>query len=117
MTPARTLDHPREGYWLVRAGKGFPLCPARIVWLETRHEPGCVENDMSGTRSRHLAAFVSGQPVAMEQVWHRRGEPLSRAAYDAMMAQIADARRADKYLPMAAPFTKVAVAQMKVPFL
>jgi hypothetical protein len=113
---ARRLARPHEGFWLLRVGQGYPWAPARIVMLQTQHEPGVPDNDMRGTRSSHLAAFISGLPVKMADVWERRGRVITRAEYDKAMAAITAARRADRYLPAAVPFQKVSLPHVRIPF-
>lgn len=112
----RVMEAPREGFWRLRMGQGFPYAPARIVMLHTHVEPGEPTNDMTGTRSPHLAAFISGLPVKMADVWMRRSQAITRAEYDRMMAAITEARRADRYLPAAVPFKKVDPRQVEIPF-
>ena len=70
-----------------------------------------------------LTAYISDDqawkkclPVKMADVWLRRGQAISRAEYDQMMASIDAARRADRYLPAAVPFKKVDPRQVEIPF-
>ena len=121
-------DAVRPGFWLVRArlgpGKWGPAAPAAIIVLQTRFEPGEPENEME--RSPFYAGFVSGLPVSIwsiHQATHTEGDRilriervLHRVEYDRLMAQIAEARRADRYLPMAVPFKPVSRRHVEIPF-
>lgn len=103
-----------------------PLCPARIVWLETRHEPGQPDNDMTGTRSPHLAAFVSGVDVSpydlRPDTWHQQHRifrierAITRAEYDRALVEIAAAVRANVYEPRCRPFEAVRIDDLPLPF-
>ena len=63
------LSRPEPGWWTIRLTKGGPPVAAAIFWVLTEVEPGCPENDMRGTRSRFLAAFILGDPVPLDRVW------------------------------------------------
>lgn len=77
---ARVIGQPQEGYWLVRLVKGGPRVPACIRKIETKAEPGEPANRME--RSSFLAAFINGEPVAIDRVWEVRGEPITRQEHD-----------------------------------
>jgi len=124
----------RTGFWLVRARLGRaenktviwgPASPACIVRLHTRHEPGHPENLME--RSPFFAAFVSGEPIGLYDLFpttdheqeriFRVERAISQPHYDRLMREIAEARRADRYLPMALPFKPIKIEALEVPFL
>ena len=81
---ARVIGQPEEGYWLVKLVKNGPRVPACIRRVETRVEPGEPANRME--RSAFLAAFINGEPVAIDRVWEVRGEPISRQEHDYRVA-------------------------------
>lgn len=87
------LSAPECGYWLIKYGPKTPRVPASIVWLETTVEPGVPGNDMRGTRSRHLAAFIGGDPVPIDDVWLRRGIPITEEEYRFRLADLAWAKQ------------------------
>lgn len=135
---ARTLTAPaswvaaappvKPGYWMVRARLGprqyGPLSPAAIIKLHTRYEPGDPDNVMD--RSPFYAAFLAGEPIDIWSIQfsaHTQGKAilriereLTRREYDRLVGQIAEARRWDRYLPMALPFQKPAIESMEIPF-
>lgn len=111
---SRVMDAPRPGFWLVRCCKGGPWCPAAILRLQTIAEPGLPDNLMD--RSPHTAAFVSGQPVALADVWHRRGRIITRAEYDRALSEIAAAVRGNVYDPRCQPYKPVAIDALPIPF-
>lgn len=112
----RSIAAPETGYWLVRRGQGFPWCPAAILRLLTAYEPECPENRMEGTRSPFLAAFVSGEPVSIAEVWERRGRPISRAEYQRQLAEMAANLRLNRYDPRFRPGDRVKLAALTIPF-
>jgi len=131
------MTSPRECYWLVRVRLGRkpnktvqwgPLTPAAIIRLQTRHEPGEASNAMD--RSPYYAAFLAGEPIDLIELWAlqmstevttRRiiqiDRVLTRREYERLLGEIAGARRADRYLPMAVPFQPVRADQVEIPFL
>lgn len=114
-TPRQTLK-PEVGRWLVRLGKNTPRVPAAIMWVETTAEPGEPQNDMHGTRSPFLAAFIAGEPVGLDEVWLRRGEPISELEY---RFQIADGIHAKAFRPgdpKAEPRKQIDLMQVPLPF-
>lgn len=80
MSEARDMNKPQPGWWLVRPVSRGDFVPACIRWVETTHEPGNPENLME--RSRSLGAFVNETPVALEEVWHRRGLTITEEEYN-----------------------------------
>ncbi|HXE51277.1 MAG TPA: hypothetical protein VN663_23060 [Ramlibacter sp.] len=110
------LDHPEPGLWLIRCCPRCPWVPARIVMVQVSHEPGQPDNDMRGTRSPFLAAFISGQPVAVSDVWGRRGRIITRSEYERAVAEIAAAVRENRYDPRCAPFKAVEIESLPLPF-
>jgi hypothetical protein len=98
--------------------KKGPLCPCAVLWLETTSEPGCPENDMRGTRSPHVAGFVSGQYVQPERVYTSGGPGttyINRAQYAAALAEIAANVGAGRYEARATPFERVKIAELPLP--
>jgi hypothetical protein len=110
----RVIDMPTVGFWTVRCVPRGPLCPAAIMRLKTLYEPGEPANAMD--RSPFLCAFISGQPVALGDVWHRRGRVIHRAEYDRAVAEIAEAVRANVYDPRTNPWKPVDIQSLPLPF-
>ena len=116
------------GYWLVRVRLGRrqygPMTPAAIIRLHTRTEPGEADNPMD--RSPFYAAFLAGEPIDIWSIQfsaHTAGKhiirterEITRREYDRMMAEIAEARRQNRYLPMAVPFQAPSIRDMEIPF-
>lgn len=78
---ARSISHPQPGYWLMRLVKAGPLVPAAIIKFETRYEPDS------------LAAFICGDQVPLDDVWLRRGEPITKEEYEFRVADQAWAKQ------------------------
>jgi hypothetical protein len=110
----RITDAPQSGFWLIRCVPRGPWCPAAIMRVQTRFEPGCPENLMD--RSAFHCAFISGQPVSIQDVWLRRGRVISRSLYNEALAEIAEAVRANVYDPRCRPFVAVDIAALPIPF-
>ena len=87
---SRKMLDPQPGFWLVRLAKGAPQVPAAIVRVHTTAEPGNPANLME--RSPFLAAFVAGEPVDLDAVWQRRGEPITEAEYNFRIADLEHAK-------------------------
>lgn len=92
MHEPRRIDRPECGHWLVRLRRGAPKVPAAILRLEVADEPDNPRED----HSSYLAAFIAGDPVSLDEVWHRRGEPISEAEYS---WRVADLQWAKRYAP------------------
>ena len=116
MTEPRQTERPEVGFWTVRYGRNTPRVPAAIMWVRTEAEPGEPQNDMVGTRSRFLAAFIAGEPVDIEAVWHRKGAPISEEEYRFLCADAMYARQYAPHEPAAQPTKRVDLSQLKVPF-
>lgn len=99
--PFRNIPLPEPGYWLVRIHRKGPWNPAAILRLRTKHEPGNLDNRME--RSPFLAAFISGEVVSLEDVWHRRGRPMLEVDYWDAVSEIEYARRMNEYDPRLHP--------------
>lgn len=111
---SRELNNPKEGYWLIRLAKGGPLVPASIQRIHTTFEPGNPQNEMD--RSPFLAAFINGNPVSLEEVWHRKGQPISKEEY---LFQLADSAWVRDYAPndpKANPKKAVDFSTLPIPF-
>ena len=116
MSESRQTTKPEVGFWTVRYGKSTPRVPAAIMWCETTSEPGEPLNDMQGTRSRFLAAFISGEPVDIDAVWFRKGTPISEEEYRFLVADAAYARQYAPHEPAAQPTKRVDLGSLKIPF-
>jgi hypothetical protein len=115
-TRSRTMDRPQEGFWLIRCASKGPWVPASIMRLQTVVEPGEPENRMDGTRSPFTAAYISGEVVAVDAVWLRRGRVITRAEYAKQVAEIAANRRAGRYDPRLKPYRAVEMENLELPF-
>lgn len=116
MMVSRTLNQPEPGWWLVRLVKGGPLAAACIRVVHTTCEPGNEANDMTGTRSPFLAAFVNDEPVDMDRVWMTRGEPITEAEYKHRCAVAAWAKAHAPNDPAAKPHKRVDLMTAALPF-
>lgn len=104
------------GRWLIRLVKGGPYVPAEIRIIETTHEPGRPDNDMTGTRSPFIAAFILGEPASLEEVWLRRGEEITKQRHDHLVAVARWARRYAPEEPIAEPSHRINRLTSPVPF-
>ena len=80
MRETRDITKPQVGFWMVKLVKGGTEIPACIRMLITTAEPGNLENAME--RSGALAAFIGGKSVPMDEVWLRRGRPITASEYE-----------------------------------
>jgi hypothetical protein len=112
----RRMEVPESGYWLIRCCTKCPWCPAALIMVETIREIAVPENDMRGTRSPHLAGYISGQPVATDQVWQRRGKVITREQYDALIAEIRENIAAGRYDSRTTPYRPVDLSRVEIPF-
>lgn len=112
--PARRLDRPEVGFWTVRLVSGGPAVPARIFWAQTTHEPGNPENRME--RSRFLAAEIGGEVAEVDDVWLRRGTPITEAEYCFRVAEMQWAKAHAPIEPIANPRRRVDLSAMPLPF-
>ena len=110
----RRMDAPQPGFWLMRLTKGGPRVPASIQIVHTVFEPGRAGNRME--RSPFLAAFIAGEPVAIEDVWLRRGETVTKAEHDFRVADLCWARANAPDEPQASPRKRIDLMQAKLPF-
>lgn len=113
---ARRADPVRAGYWLARARVGprgtfGPLCPAAIIVMHTKTEPGAPNNRME--RSPFFAAFFAGEPIdiwSLRPATHTAGSRIIRleraideAEYRYRCAELAWATRYAPHEPIANP--------------
>lgn len=110
----RRMDRPQEGFWLVRQVKGGPRVPAAIMVVHTTQEPGEPGNLME--RSPFVAAFVAGEPVAVDVVWLHRGESITEADYNFRVADIEWAKEHAPDEPQAQPRRRIDLMQATLPF-
>jgi hypothetical protein len=110
----RVIDRPEPGYWLVRLIKDGPWVPAAIVRVQTMHEPGEPDNLME--RSPFLAAEIAGDTVAVDEVWQRRGQPITADEYVQRVAQIKWARQHAPHDPIANPRERIDPLTAPLPF-
>ncbi len=113
MNPFLNIPLPEPGFWLVRLKRDSAWCPAAIMRLQTACEPSNTENHME--RSPFLAAFISGEPVDLEEVWHRRGRLISENAYWLACQEIDRARSQNIYDPRAYPRRPIKMGAMPLP--
>lgn len=111
---SRRIDRPECGFWLLRLVKGGPEVPARIYRQTTTCEPGNAENAMD--RPGFLVAEISGEPVEIESVWHRRGREIDSYEYAvALESQIHD-RIFRPQSPSANPTKRIDLLTTALPF-
>lgn len=107
---------------VVRLVKNGPLAPCALMFVETRHEPGAPENDMQGTRSPSFVGFLSGEPVAHEDLARlfasgkAGSRHITQAEYAKLVSEIASNRRAGRFDPRQFPYKAVDMDQMALPF-
>ena len=116
MSDARPLSMPAEGHWLIRLVRNGPPVAASIRWVETTVEPGVPENDMAGTRSRFMAAFINGEPVDIDRVWLVRGHAIDEAEYNFRIADFEHACQWRPDDPVAEPTKKIDLMRAPMPF-
>jgi len=111
---ARNIDRPAPGFWMIRAVKHGPELPARIAWHRTACEPGNEANAMD--RPAFLFAEIAGEPAELDDVWLRRGRPITESEY---RFQVADHAHARAYRPddaKAQPYRAVDLMAVALPF-
>lgn len=101
------------GFWLVQLKRRGPWCPAAIMLIHTAYEPGNPTNLME--RSPFLAAFVSGEPVDLEDVMSRRVHSITEDVYWRSCQEIDRARSLNVYDPRAHPRRAIKLAAMPLP--
>lgn len=79
MTEARDITRPEIGYWAVRLVRGGPAIGAAITCVQTTSEPGEFGNRME--RSPFLIGMLGGKIVTPNEIWERRGKPITAAEY------------------------------------
>lgn len=114
MMPPRRIDRPEPGHWAVRLVRGGPAIPARIFWAQTTHEPGNPENRME--RSPFLAAEIGGEVADVDDVWLRRGTPITEAEYRYRVAEMQWAKEHAPREAVARPRQRVDFAALPLPF-
>lgn len=85
--PRQLLD-PQAGHWLVRCCRRCPEVAARI-WL-CDHEAGMPDNPVD---QPYLQGQIGLDLVPPEEVWHRRGHPISEAEFHHQIAWLGWAER------------------------
>ncbi len=113
-SPVRQMGRPTPGYWLMRLVSGGPRVPTAIVIVHTTREPGEESNRMD--RSPFIAAFIAGEPVAVDEVWLRRGEQITEADYRFRVAEAAWCREFAPDEPIAQPRKRIDLMQARLPF-
>lgn len=116
MIAPRRMDRPEPGYWLMRLVRNGPRMPAAIFWHETTGEPGEPENTMHGTRPRFLSAMIAGKVVALDDVWLRRGDTITKAEYDFRVADAEWSRQHALDEPQAQPHKPINYMTAPLPF-
>lgn len=105
-------------YKVTRFLRNGPLCPACVIWIQTRSEPGEPNNRME--RSQHLAGYISGQPADPRRIYMADSagtREISRTEYARLLDRIDDALRQNRYCAEASPFDPVRVDAIEIPFL
>ena len=104
------MDRPEVGWWLMTLTRNGPRVPACIQMVHTVFEPGAESNRME--RSPFLAAFIAGEPVSVDEVWLRRGVPITRDEYNFRLADLAWAKQHAPEEPIAQPRQRIDLATM-----
>jgi hypothetical protein len=116
--PRFTL-YPEPGYWAISLTKGGVEVAARIYWTSCPDCGSVIDDSFPpniSERSPTLAAEINGAPVAIEEVWHRRGRDIDEAEYRFLIADRAWARQHAPNRPEANPTTRVDPLTAPLPF-
>ena len=114
MIAQRRMDRPEPGFWLMRLAKGAPRVPACTRVVQTLAEPGDPLNLMD--RSPFIAAFIAGEPVAVDDVWLRKGEPITEDEHNFRVADLLWAQQHAPDEPQASPRKRIDLMQAPLPF-
>jgi hypothetical protein len=112
LNPFINMPLPAPGYWLMRFVRLGPWVPCAIMRLRTQHEPGNEDNKME--RSPFLAAYISGEVVALEDIAHRRGRRIAPEEYWQAVGEIQRARARNEYDPRLHPRKPVNLGAINV---
>ncbi len=116
--PAREMGKPECGHWLVILTRGGVPTPARIyIAREAEHE-GLPIDPWPNSETRILGIFadIAGEPVDVDEVWLKRGQPITESEYRYRVADHDWAKRYAPHLPEADPRKAVRLADVPVPF-
>lgn len=103
------------GFWLVRLVPGGPSTPARVYQVRTAPgEPHPLIDDEIETPVETWAD-IAGRPCEPEEIWNRRGTPIGRAEYLAMMAEISENRKNMRYDARLRPWEPIDTARLRPP--
>jgi hypothetical protein len=114
LLPVRVLGQYEPGYWAMRLAKGAPEVGACIRWEQTTHEPGDETNRMD--RSPILTARINGEVRHLDDVWTRRGRPITEAEYRFLVEDRGWAKDHAPHLPEANPHRRAGIADLPIPF-
>ncbi|MDE2232541.1 MAG: hypothetical protein KGJ90_00215 [Patescibacteria group bacterium] len=103
MREQRRLDKPECGYWVMTLCRGGPEVVACIIFVQTIIEEG-TNNLMD--RSPFMIGVINGEIVSVDDVWTRRGRPISEEEYYARLSKGI----------VANPYQKVKLSDEKLPF-
>lgn len=112
--PAREMERPSCGWFLMRLAKGAVEVAASIQYERTEHEPDCVENRME--RSSVLTGRINGEVCDWREIWHSRTKGITKAEHDWRIADSTWAKRYAPTLPEADPRKKVDLRTVPMPF-
>lgn len=93
--------------------KGGPRVPAAIMRVHTTAHP---ETGEPMDRSPFLAAFIAGEPVALDDVWLKRGTEITAAEYHYQTATAIWAKAHAPHEPAARPREAVDPLTVQLPF-
>jgi hypothetical protein len=113
MITPRDMSRPECGFWLVKRGRNTPQVPARIFWCD--HEPNEPTNILDRWPIPFLAAEIAGKPVDLDEVWHRKGTPITEKEYLFLMAERAWLQKYQPNDPLANPDKPVRIADIPLP--
>lgn len=103
----RIISRPQPGYWAVRlGGVGTPEVGAAII-RRVRRPPDPASPTNVQTECNVLEAYIDGRLVGVEDVWTRKGRPITEAEYRWMVEDRAWCRQWAPHSPEANPRVRV----------
>ena len=112
--PAREMERPSCGYFLLRLAKGAVEVAASIQYERTEHEPDCVENVMD--RPSVLTGRINGEVCDWREIWHSRTKEITKAEHDFRVADSAWAKQHAPHEPTADPRKAIDLLTIRPPF-
>ena len=115
---SRTAIDPQEGFWLMRVHKQGALVPARIWYERLPEHAGLPVDPWPNSEARILGIFaeIAGKACPVDEVWLRRGTPITEAEYRFRSDETAWAREYMPTDPIARPHEPSRLRDVPLPF-